>query len=64
MKSRKWIFLAVQCLLLAAGLVFLCLSIFSDVPGNRYLPIGLGCISCVSLINLVLLNRRNRKNKQ
>jgi hypothetical protein len=64
MKIGKWIILGIECVLAIVGLVFLALSIFRDVPGNRYLPIGLGCISCVSLINLVLLNIRNRKNKQ
>lgn len=64
MKIGKWIILGIECVLLIVGLVFLVLSIFRDVPENRYLPIGLGFISCVSLINLVLLNIRNRKNKQ
>ena len=61
MKSKKWIFLAVQCLLLAAGLVFLGLSIFSDVPGSRYLPIALGCIVFDSLLTVALMRNRNKQ---
>ena len=61
MKSKKWIILAVQCLLLAVGLIFLCLSIFSDVPGNRYLPIALGCIGIDSLLTAAMLRNRNKQ---
>ena len=61
MKSKKWIILAVQCLLLAAGLVFLGLSIFSDAPGSRYLPIALGCIGIDSLLTAAMIRNRNRQ---
>lgn len=61
MKSKKWIILTVQCLLLAAGLVFLGLSIFSDVPGSRYLPIALGCIGFDSLLTAAMQWRRNKQ---
>ena len=60
MKSKKWIILTVQCLLLAAGLVFLGLSIFSDGPGSRYLPIALGCIGFDSLFTAAMLRSRNK----
>ena len=61
MKLKKRIILAVQCLLLAAGLIFLCLSFFSDVPGNRYLPIALGCIGFDSLLTAAMMWNRNKQ---
>ena len=61
MTAKKRILLWVTCLLLAAGLVFLGLSIFSGVPGNRYLPAALGCIACSNLLTVLMMNRRNRK---
>ena len=41
MSVKKKLLLAAVLLLDAAGLVFLCLSIFGNEPGTRYLAIAL-----------------------
>ena len=55
MSVKKKLLLAAVLLLDAAGLVFLCLSIFGNEPGTRYLAIALLCIAAGSVPAVLLL---------
>ena len=61
MSVKKKLLLAAVLLLDAAGLVFLCLSIFGNEPGTRYLAIGLLCIAAGSVINVIQLWKRKKE---
>ena len=50
-------------LLDSAGLVFLCLSIFRNESGTRYLTIGLLCIAAGSVINVIQLWKRKKERE-
>ena len=63
MASKKKLLLAVVLVLDAAGLVFLCLSIFGNEPGTRYLAIALLCIAAGSVINVIQLWKRKKERE-
>ena len=61
MSVKKKLLLVAVLLLDAAGLVFLCLSIFGNEPGTRYLAIALLCIAAGSVINVIQLWKRKKE---